>query len=406
MDRRGYLALLGAGLAGGSVGAASLLTGDQADPAGTSSGATTPAQRAPETPVPGALGPREPPSVPADPELPVPDSELDRAAPRDAIPAVVDPVFDASWAETDREIATETYPNPTLRPDERVIGLSREGFTRAYPLKLLTRHEVVNDTLDVPLLVSYCPICKSGLVARRRVDGVVRTFGVSGYLYSANLVLYDGATDSLWSQLLARAIQGPETGTRLTLTVSTTTTWRAWQDEHPDTTVMLPPPASGTVVGDVSLNYDLDPYGDHERIAERYPEYGPLGNIEWSDTRLRRRTPVLGLAHDGEAVAYPKSEIRGSGPINDAVGGRPVVVAMGEDETLVAYDRRAGGETLTFAAGDDGLLRAGGSRWRPLTGGALDGPYEGTTLTAVADVGELYWAAWLKFHPETTVYEG
>ncbi len=414
MHRRRYLAVLGAGVVGGVAGGSRVLTGNDSDATGATDdrpGADRTATATPSGERPSQSGgtPAGPtsggPQVPADPDLPVPESELDRAAPRDAIPAIVDPVFGSSWEHTDHEIATETHTDPSLSPDDRVIGLSREGITRAYPLKLLRRHEVVNDTLDVPLLVSYCPICDSGLVAHRRVEGDARTFGVSGFLFHANLVLYDQETESLWSQLLSQAIRGPETGTELPLTVSTITTWETWQAEHPDTSVLLPPPASNTVVGPVSLNYDLDPYDDHRTIAERYPEYGPLGDLEWSDTRLQRRTTVLGVAHDGVAVAYPEREVRSHAPINDTVGGRPVVVASTPEDSLVAYDRRVAGETLSFEAGPDGSFVGGGSRWRPLDGTAVDGQYEGEQLTAVADAVQVFWAAWLKFHPETTVYE-
>jgi hypothetical protein len=411
MDRRRYLAVLGAGVVGTVAGASRVLRDGSDAPDGRPPDDRTPTDATPsqsgETPTPSTDPSVEPsggPQVPTDIDLPVPRSELERAAPRDGIPAIVDPVFGSSWADTDHEIATETYTDPSLSPDDRVIGLSRDGLTRAYPLKLLRRHEVVNDTLDVPLLVSYCPICDSGLVAHRRVEGTTYTFGVSGFLFHANLVLYDQETDSLWSQLLSQAIRGPETGRKLPLTVSTITTWETWQAEQPETTVLLPPPASNTVVGPVSLNYDLNPYEDHQTIAERYPEYGPLGDLEWSDTRLQRRTTVLGVAQGDEAVAYPKREVRSHGPINDTVGGRPVVVAAAGD-TLVAYDRRVAGETLTFERGTEGLLRAGGSRWRPLDGVAVDGPHEGRKLTAVAGAVQVFWAAWLKFHPETTVYE-
>jgi hypothetical protein len=420
MHRRRYLAVLGAGVVGGVAGASRVLTGDdsdatesrpEADATAARPGSDRTATATPSDGPPSQSGEGPPgstsdgPQVPTDVDLPVPESELNRAAPRDAIPAIVDPVFGSSWAHTDHEIATETYTDPSLSPDDRVIGLSREGITRAYPLKLLRRHEVVNDTLDTPLLVSYCPICDSGLVAHRRVEGDARTFGVSGFLFHANLVLYDQETESLWSQLLSQAIRGPETGTKLPLTVSTITTWGAWQAEHPDTTVLLPPPASNTVVGPVSLNYDLNPYEDHQTIAERYPEYGPLGDLEWSDTRLQRRTTVLGVAHDGVAVAYPKRDVRSDGPINDTVGGRPVVVASTPEGSLVAYDRRVAGETLSFDDGGQGTLVGGGSRWRPIDGAAVDGPHEGEQLPAVADAVQVFWAAWLKFHPETTVSE-
>ncbi len=179
----------------------------------------------------------------------VPDEELSRAAPRDGIPAIVDPVFAPNW---ETGVAGEAVAGMDLRPDDEVIGIERDGIARAYPLKLLRRHEVVNDTLGGPQLITYCPVCDAGLVTDRTVAGQTRTFGVSGYLYRANLVLYDEESGSLWSQLGARAIQGPLTGTRLDRTGSAVTTWGDWQTETPETSVLVPPPASNTVVGPVS----------------------------------------------------------------------------------------------------------------------------------------------------------
>jgi hypothetical protein len=80
-------------------------------------------------------------------------------------------------------------------------------------------------------------------------------------------------------------------------------------------------------------------------------------------------------------------------------------VATGPDGTLVAYDRRVDGRTLTFSAGDGDHLRAGGSRWRVLTGDAVDGPFEGATLSRANERSPMFWFAWAEFHPDTALYE-
>lgn len=161
----------------------------------------------------------------------------------------------------------------TLTDDRTVIGLEAEGTARAYPLDILNVHEIVNDALGGPMIVTYCPICRSGMVADRRVDGETATFDVSGLLWKApgiqaaaseqddrvfsdreegvgnngNLVMYDDVTGSYWSQLLAQAICGPMAETRLQIRPASTTTWGEWHEEHSDTEVLLPPPASTTV---------------------------------------------------------------------------------------------------------------------------------------------------------------
>ncbi|PSQ10368.1 hypothetical protein BRC93_09885 [Halobacteriales archaeon QS_5_70_15] len=192
----------------------------------------------------------------------------------DAIPAIDDPAFGANWDGAD---LPEAYRPGGLTDDRVVLGVSRDGAAHAYPLAVLARHEVVNDTLGDPLLVTYCPICRSGLVASRELDGEVATFGVTGLLWkppdayaaaseadgtvvgasesdpdasvrdSGNLVMYDEPTGSRWSQVLAEAICGPRTGESLEIRPSTVTTWGQWRSGHPDTGVLLPPPLSGTL---------------------------------------------------------------------------------------------------------------------------------------------------------------
>jgi len=402
VNRRRYLAALATASLGVAAGCSSLGGPGARRDGGDGTTATGAGTATRETATPTA----EPPPT-ADISIPVSESDLDRAAPRDAIPAITDPVFGADWSGVEYEIERDdgnVTHTPRLSFEDRVIGVIRDGEPRAYPLKLLDWHEVVNDAFAGPLLVTYCPVCKSALVAERTVDGEPAEFGVSGFLYRANLVLYDDRTESLWSQLLATAIRGPAAGTELSLVPSTVTSWGRWRAENGDTTVLLPPPESDTVLGGVRYNYNLDVYGRRRRIAERYPDYGPLGGLEWTDERLRRRAVVLGVSVGDEAVAYPARAVAAEGPIEDEVGGRPIVVAQGPDDSLVAYDRRVRGELLSFADGADWHLRAGGSTWSVVDGEAADGPHEGQRLTRIEGARQLYWAAWLQFNPETVVF--
>lgn len=193
------------------------------------------------------------------------------------IDAITDPVFAADWSGVD--VAAKYFFRDTteLTDEQTVIGLEGEP-PRAYPLSVLWVHEIVNDFLGGPVLVTHCPLCQSGVVAERTVDGEPTVFGVSGLLWQAprvyeaaseaegrvfgaargnrtgvsvrnsgNLVMYDVATRSYWSQILARAICGPQTGRTLSILPSTFTSWGAWRAEHPDTQVLLPPPHSKTI---------------------------------------------------------------------------------------------------------------------------------------------------------------
>ena len=117
--------------------------------------------------------------------------------PRDGIPALDEPKFVSAAASV-------------WEDDEHVVGVSVGGESRAYPLAILVWHELVNDSLGgEPILVSYCPLCGTAMVFDRRVGGRERRFGVSGLLYLSDLLLYDRASESLWSQISATAVTGP-----------------------------------------------------------------------------------------------------------------------------------------------------------------------------------------------------
>jgi hypothetical protein len=399
MDRRTYLAALGlatAGLAGCQTRTAP--RSGNGSTAGTGSGQEGTGGAAAGT-VTG-----QPPDSAAfgDVDLPIPRSELVRGAPRDAIPAITDPVFAADWSDIYER--SEQY-NPILpegmelRDEDIVVGVTRGGEARAYPLKILNWHEIVNDELDGPLLVTYCPLCGSGVTAERRVAGEVTEFGVSGFLFNSDLVMYDDLTGSLWSQIMATAINGERTGDTLSLLPSSFTTWGDWQSQYPETTVLLPPPISDTVRGRVVRGYTFDPYEGYDR-SDRVG----VGANDSVDDRMHPKTTVLGVTDDELARAYTLETVRQAGVVNDTVGDLPVAVTNRTD-ALFAYDRRVDGQTLTFERADDRHLRAGGSRWQIISGQAVDGPFEGTRLEQANDRSQMFWFAWADFHPETEIYD-
>jgi hypothetical protein len=399
MRRRRLLAALGVTLSGGLAGCEESAPRARQRP-------TTSATRVTESATPTATATEtETRTPPADPDLPVPRSELERSVARDAIPAITDPAFGRDWSDIEVEFEhvetgeTSIY-RPSLAPEDEVIGVDREGQARAYPLKVLRFHEVVNDSLGGPLLVTYCPLCSSGIVAERVVDGEPTVFGVSGLLWHSNLVLYDRATESLWSQIRARAIRGPMVGTDLAVRPSRLTTWETWRQAHPDSEVLLPSPRSETVHGPVRINYSVDLYSRQVELAEQ--GYSP--DRESADGRLPPYTEVVGVSHDGQATAYAEFVVDLHEPVNDSVGDLPVLVATLADRSFVVYDRRVDGRELTFEDADDDFARAGGSRWNITTGRAVDGPHAGQRLDPVESATRMFYFAWLDFHPETAVF--
>jgi len=198
----------------------------------------------------------------------------------DALPPLDDPktitLAELSGLET---VGRGSY----LVPKDKVIGVVVNGAARAYPLRVLVWHEVVNDTVSgVPIVVTYSPLSEGVAVFDRRVAGKERRFGVSGLLYQSNLLMYDRErahpAESLWSQLQARAVAGPAAAASLTLqsVPFALARWEDWQATWPGTTILAPVPGDGS-------KYGQDVYGSYFNSDElRFPvdplpPEGPIG---------------------------------------------------------------------------------------------------------------------------------
>jgi hypothetical protein len=160
----------------------------------------------------------------------VPLSEImSGGPPKDGIPSIDDPRFVAVAEMTD------------LGPKEPVIGLVVNGDARAYPLRILTWHEIVNDTVGgVPVAVTYCPLCNAAIAFDRRIDGEGVEFGTTGKLRRSDLVMYDRKTESWWQQFMGEAIIGELTGRRLTALPARLESWQRFAERHPEGRVLVP----------------------------------------------------------------------------------------------------------------------------------------------------------------------
>lgn len=381
MDRRWFLSRVLTGAAIGLAGCAGQAN-QAVDPSGETASPTVSPLSSTQSPPPSSE------SV----DLPVSKTELRFGGPPDAITPIIEPAFASDWSEFRNQAPAG---EAVLSDDVRVIGVERNGTARAYPLSILGLHEIVNDTFDAPLLVTYCPLCASGVVAERRVAGEETMFGNSGYTWRNDLVMYDFATESLWSQLMATAIRGPQTGESLTLVPSSITTWGEWRRAYPTTEVLLPPPVSGVKV---------PPEGDGAYDLSYYLSRRAYRGRDNPDREVSQYTLVLGIATDGKVTAYPYPVVEDADVINDTVEPRPVVVGTAPGDTMVGYDRRVAGGVLRFSRESDRLFRAGGSTWERTTGRAIDGPHAGTTLERAATEPPMFLRGWRDFHPDTTIY--
>lgn len=274
----------------------------------------------------------------------IPSQEIFHGGPgKDGIPAIDEPRFervsDADW----------------LNDDDRVMGISLSGTHKAYPLRILNWHEIVNDRIGGrPVVVSYCPLCGSGLVMSARADGLDLKFGVSGLLYKSDMLLYDRKTESLWSQMMKQAISGDLQGTKLLLLTSQNTTWKDWRTAHPDTVVL------SRETG-YARNYSRNPYAGYE---DQRDLYFPVSGI---DPRYHPKQATLGIELNGKHKAYPHVEL-------DRAGGQVEEAFAGQD-LIIRYDR------------------TNQSAW-------IETPL-GERLPTI----ESFWFAWMAFHPDSEVFE-
>jgi hypothetical protein len=287
-----------------------------------------------------------------------------------------------------------------LSDEALVLGVVEGGEPRAYPHNVLWWHEIVNDVVGgVPIVLSYCPLTGSGMVYDPRVGNQELNFGVSGLLFDNNLVLFDRATDSLWSQMRVQGVCGNLAGTVPALRPVVQTTWGAWKAMHPDTSLV-------SFATGFSRNYNQYPYGAYDQVGNEQLLF-PQSSI---DTRRPMKELALGLVEGGVARGYAYGTLGQRVAVNDVVGGRPVgVVFDAAAELALAFDRRSGGEVLTFEIADPAgfpfRLRdlEIGSRWT-LGGVAVDGPLAGSTLEQIATYSAM-WFAWAAFNPGTELYE-
>lgn len=271
----------------------------------------------------------------------IPFSDLRSGGPpKDGIPSIDNPKF-ISVSEADK----------FLKGEDPVLGLDYKGVARAYPHKIINWHEIVNDTVaGDPILVTYCPLCFTGIAFERKIDGEETTFGVSGKLYKSNLVMYDRATETLWNQLGGEAIIGEYLGKQLKQIPLETVLWRDWKTKHPGTQVL------STDTG-TARNYDTNPYEGYETDRDTF-------GTEFEDSRLHPKAKIWGVEIDDKFKAYSDEALTRVGILKDSFAGKNLNVQRNKDGAVIIKDD-TGQEIVPTIS---------------------------------------FWFAWVAFHPETELY--
>ena len=285
--------------------------------------------------------------------------DVTEVLPPDAIPSVDAPTFG---------------PEYFGEPDDEVIAVEFGGQPRAYPVRILHYHEIVNDLLeDRPIAITWCPLCGSAVVYSRRVDGRTLTFGVSGKLADDDLIMYDRETESEWKQTLGRCIAGPLEGHSLEVLPAAMTTWGAFRAANPDGVVLQPPGGESEAASDddtpAIVEYDVSPYEAYfEEEGFGLGAHRGTGGRAWDRTDIEAKAVVLGIEAGDDALGIPRSTVeRRDGVVQVSVGPWDIVVFSTADG-LHAYDDPG----FTFGPVTGGF-RGDDTVWDGATGIADDG---------------------------------
>jgi hypothetical protein len=275
----------------------------------------------------------------ADSDVPF-DSIMQACPARDCIPSIDEPAY----------VSAESVDY--LQDDDLLLVLTHNDITRAYPTRILDRHEIVNDMFgSMPVAVTYCPLCGSGLAFDRRNGGQVLEFGVSSLLHNSDLIMYDRQTESLWQQITGESFAGKSRGSQLKSLPLAVVEWKSWSQQNPHAEVL-------TVANIKTDMYMKDAYGDY---AESDRLYMP---VSATDARLHPKRVIYAMEIGEQAFAIDSEWLKKQGIWLDDFNDQALVVTY-----------------------KDGLVTA-----------SLDG--NPITIT------RMYWFAWYSFHPMTALING
>ena len=323
--------------------------------------------------------------------------------PQDSILAIDNPQF----------VPVSQSQNEAMDPDEKVIGLEINGDARAYPVNILSSHEIVNDVVGgQPVAVTWCPLCYSALTFSRQLDERQSplTFGVSGKLLQNTLIMYDRETESLWSQLYGGAIDGPLRGLPLAVYPTIFTAWSTWAEQNPNGQLLSKKLTCaqfncGTYATNPRGSYDVDPYASYY-VA---PDEGVVNRQiprEQGVAEAKRR--VVGVRIGDTAKAYLYETLGKEFVVNDEIVNMPIVVWFDPaTNTAAAFQRTVNGRPLTFFPDPENPIfmrdRETDSQWSGLNGLAVNGRLKDTQLTPLVSTSAFEFG-WFDYFPESDTY--
>ena len=303
-------------------------------------------------------------------------------------------------------------------PKEPVIAVEINGIAKAYSLNILTMHEIANDELEgVPILVTYCPLCNSGIVYNRKINhkGVkeILEFEASGMLRNSDMVMLDRKTETLWQQLLGGAIVGDYNGTELDIIPSLIISVEEFFKRYPEGEIL----SKKTGFASSEKNYGHNPYKKYDE-KENPIEY--FFNSDKVDKRLPAMERIVDIESDGKYKVYTFTSVAKSGVINDTFKNKNVVLFYKSgtisilDENDISASKDVGSVTvfnpiidnehLSFKAENNVFIDTKTeSKW-DITGYCYSGKLKGKQLK-IEPHSNHFAFAWLAFNPESEIYK-
>lgn len=334
-------------------------------------------------------------------------SEIMMVLPRHSFPAIDYPAF------IKREEAMNSF-----FAKEPVISVEINGRAKAYPLNMLTMHEISNDTLSgTPILPTYCPLCNASIVYDRRLlhngKEYLLDFEVSGMLRKSDMIMADEQTQTWWQQLMGKAIVGKLQGAELTIIPSLVISVDEFFLRYPDGMILSPKTGSES-----ENEYGKNPYINYD-AADNTP-YSRFFDSADVDMRLPAMERIVDFTVGEKSIVYPYSILKKKGVINDKFEGVDIVLFYQSgavsvlDKSEIEKSKDVGSVTVFSPILDDKVLEfhKSGKKIQDLktrsywdiTGRCIEGPLKGRTLEPLIYSNHFAFA-WLAFYPESQIYD-
>ena len=319
-----------------------------------------------------------------DSEWLIPASEVHDGGPgKDGIPAISKPNF----------VGNDLID--FMDDSDLIIGIKIDNQVRGYPHPILDWHEIINDQInDTYFSITYCPLTGSTIGIDRDFNGNITTFGVSGLLYNSNLIPYDRATNSNWSQMRMECVNGELQGSEFDFIQTFETDWKTWKTSFPNALVV----SSNT---GYNRRYSLYPYGSYKSNESLF---FPVDNVN-NELNLKER--VHGIIEDNKVYAFRFNLFEETALLQKHIGGNNyLIVGSKADNFIVSfYNNLSGSTELNFEVVEDGLpilLKDNeGNKW-DIFGYAVAGSRLGQRLTPTKSL-IAYWFAWGAFYPDISI---